>query len=72
MQDPKNIPAVDLDAVARGQRLDKAARDANAMAEATVRAEAWDKAMRRTFKGIMPRKTAHRFLMSAAKQRGLR
>lgn len=42
-----------------------AAADQAAAAEATRHAIAWDKAMRRAFKGILPRPEAHRFLLRA-------
>jgi hypothetical protein len=60
--------AVDLDKV-REQAEERVEAERREQAErAVAAAQAWDRSMRRVFKGIMPRKTAHRFLMEAARR----
>lgn len=74
MQTPKpgTIPAmeaeaVDLsDAAARLER-ERLEREAAAEAEARLRVERWDRAMQRTFKGIVSRPQRHAQMMRALK-----
>lgn len=57
--------AVDLSRVAALQAARQKADQDEAQRKALARIEAWDKAMRRTFKGIMPSNLRHRFLAIA-------
>lgn len=47
--------AVDLGDVAKRHAEEKAAAEAEALRLATARVNAWERAMQRTFKGIVPR-----------------
>jgi hypothetical protein len=64
--DPRN--AVDLSKVARAAALQRKSTEAAAMSEAEKVAIAWDKAMRRAFKGILPRPVGRAMLMRAAER----
>lgn len=52
----------DLGALKHQQELEQAAQEAQDAERRAREFEAWDKAMTRAFKGIMPRPTRHMFL----------
>lgn len=58
--------AADLEQIRVAQEVNKKAAEQRAEAEALNRVAAWDRAMQRAFKGIMPRPTRHAFLRRAA------
>lgn len=67
IEDYKN-QAVDLSKIAQERKAaDQAAADA-AMAEAQKVAIAWDKGMRRAFKGILPRPVGRAMLIRASER----
>lgn len=60
--------AADLDQISRARALQRQVEQNRAAEAALQRVAAWDRAMQRAFKGIMPRPVRHAFLQRAAKR----
>jgi hypothetical protein len=73
MQNPADLTkfkdqAVDLDKAMEERKKEQAAKEAAAMEAAQKKVIVWEKAMRRAFKGIMPRPTRRAFMQAHLKR----